>query len=103
MGRPEVVQLAARLELPARKLSYFDVVQLESPAKAAPAAPPGKTLSALLARPEAVVVEAADKSGPTPEERIAELNERFEGVDDPIMLQIKATIENRLSLMRLDL
>jgi len=50
---------------------------------------------------EAVVVEAADKSGPTPDERIAELNERFEGVDDPVMLQIKATIENRLSLMRL--
>jgi len=51
---------------------------------------------------EAVVVEADDKSGPTPEERIAELNERFEGVHNPIMLRIKATIDNRLSLIRLE-
>lgn len=51
---------------------------------------------------EAAVVEVADRSGPTPEERIAELNERFEGVDDPIMLQIKTTIDNRLSPMRLE-
>ena len=51
---------------------------------------------------EAAVVEAADKSGRTPEERIAELNERFEGIDDPIMLQIKTTIDNRLSLMRIE-
>ena len=51
---------------------------------------------------EAAVVEAADRSGPTPEERIAELNERFEGVHNPIMLRIKATIDNRLSLIRLE-
>jgi len=51
---------------------------------------------------EAVVVEEADNSGPAIEERIAQLNQRFRRVDDPLMLQIKATVESRLKQMCLE-
>lgn len=51
---------------------------------------------------ESVVVEGGESERATAEERIAELNRRFESVDDPIMLQIKATIENRLASMQLE-
>ena len=50
---------------------------------------------------DSVVIEGGEDSGPSMEQRIAELRERFEGIDDPIMLQLKATIEKRLSFMRL--
>lgn len=34
------------------------------------------------------------------DDRIEELKRRFEGVDDAIMLQLKALMENRLDLLR---
>lgn len=49
---------------------------------------------------EDVVVEGGEEKGPDPAQRIEELNLRFEGVDDPIMLQLKAVMENRLATMQ---
>lgn len=51
---------------------------------------------------ESLLVESGETGGPSVQERIAALHQRFEGIEDPIMLQIKATIENRLSFMRLE-
>ncbi len=53
---------------------------------------------------DAVVLDAPDdekSSDASFELRLTELETRFKGVDDPIMLQIKATIEKRLNFMRL--
>ena len=50
---------------------------------------------------DAIVVEGTEESGPTLQERLAELSARFEGIDDPIMLQLKATIEKRLNFLYL--
>lgn len=43
---------------------------------------------------ETFFVEGGDEIGPTPEERIAELTRRFQGISDPVMLQIKDIVEN---------
>jgi hypothetical protein len=51
---------------------------------------------------DSVVIEGVDNRGPTPQERLDVLRRRFAGVDDPILLQVKATIENRLQLMCLE-
>lgn len=45
--------------------------------------------------------EGTDTKDVSIDQRLAELETRFRGVDDPIMLQIKATIEKRLNFMRL--
>jgi hypothetical protein len=51
---------------------------------------------------ESVVLEGGiERQGSTVEERLAELELRFQGVNDPIMLQLKATIEKRLTVMHL--
>ncbi|MBX7258618.1 MAG: hypothetical protein K1Y02_19815 [Candidatus Hydrogenedentes bacterium] len=53
---------------------------------------------------DAVVLDTSDSpesNEATIDLRLAELEARFRGIDDPIMLQIKATIEKRLSFMRL--
>lgn len=52
---------------------------------------------------DAVVIErslAADNS--TLDKRLDLVRERFAGVEDPILLQIKATIEHRLNCMKLE-
>lgn len=51
---------------------------------------------------ESVVVEGGEHGGPTLEERIEALKVRFQGVEDPIMLQIKATVEKRLNWFLLE-
>jgi len=51
---------------------------------------------------ETLLVEGGESHGPTTQDRIEALQRRFAHVDDPILLQIKATIENRLSLMLLE-
>jgi hypothetical protein len=51
---------------------------------------------------ESVIVEEVPDPGPGIQERIDALHNRFEGIDDPIMLQLKATIENRLQFLRLE-
>ena len=51
---------------------------------------------------ETLLVEGGESRGPTPQDRLEALQRRFANVDDPILLQIKATIENRLNLMVLE-
>lgn len=51
---------------------------------------------------ETLLVEGSESRGPTPQDRIEVLHRRFAQVDDPILLQLKATIEHRLSLMLLE-
>ena len=48
---------------------------------------------------EDVVIQGTARKGPSTADRLAALHRRFSDVDDPILLQIKATIENRLNLM----
>ncbi|KKL66773.1 hypothetical protein LCGC14_2141640, partial [marine sediment metagenome] len=62
VGRPEVVQLAARASLPAGAFKEFDVVQLPA-ATAAKAAEAGKALHAWLTGKSPIVVEAVDVFG----------------------------------------
>ncbi len=62
VGRPEVVQLAARLSLPAGAVKEFDIVQLPA-ANAAKAGQPAKALRAWLTGTTPVVVEAVDVFG----------------------------------------
>lgn len=49
---------------------------------------------------ETLLVEGGEDSGPTPEERIAELNKRFAGITDPAMLHIKSIVENHYTSAR---
>jgi hypothetical protein len=51
---------------------------------------------------ESVVIEGGEGKVASPQERLAALRRRFQGIDDPILLQIKATIENRLNFMGLE-
>lgn len=51
---------------------------------------------------ESAVVEGTVGDGPKIEERLAALEARFTGIDDPILLQIKATIENRFHAMKME-
>ncbi len=62
VGRPEIVHLAAKVDLPAKAFKQFDVAELPAAPEAAPAAP-GKVLSAWLAGKAPVVVEATDCFG----------------------------------------
>ncbi len=48
-----------------------------------------------------VIVESDQKNDVSIELRLQNLEQRFENVDDPIMLQIKATIQNTLNFMRI--
>lgn len=48
-----------------------------------------------------VIVESNEKNDASIELRLQNLEQRFETVEDPIMLQIKATIQNRLNFMRI--
>ena len=48
---------------------------------------------------ESIVLEGGGELGVDLERRLTELERRFSGVDDAIMLQIKATVQKRLSLM----
>lgn len=43
---------------------------------------------------EAFFIEGGEESGPTPAERIEELNRRFAGITDPLMLELKSIVEN---------
>lgn len=51
---------------------------------------------------ESVIVEGGEDKGPTPAQRLEALQRRFEGIDDPILMQIKATIETRLNFTRVE-
>ena len=62
-GRPEVVQLAAKVALPANAFKQFDVVALDEAPKEQPLAEPNKALSAALATKDSVVVEMRDSYG----------------------------------------
>ncbi|MBI4556050.1 MAG: hypothetical protein HY706_00575 [Candidatus Hydrogenedentes bacterium] len=53
------------------------------------------------ARIESIVLGVGDDRGLSLEQRVHELRERFQDVDDPIMIQIRATIERRLTFMML--
>lgn len=50
---------------------------------------------------DAVVVDVNEKLMANIDRRIEALQKRFEGVDDPIMLQLKATVEQRLNFMKI--
>ncbi len=70
--------------------------------------PPGfKMTEAAIARLktagiESVILEGGPDEDTHYQERLDELNKRFEGVDDPIMLQIKAALVKRISFMAME-
>ena len=51
---------------------------------------------------QSVLVEGGHRTGATPRERLIALEQRFAGVDDPILMQLKAAIEGRLNLMAIE-
>lgn len=52
---------------------------------------------------DAVVIEGSPSLDASQlDERLDGLRDRFTGVDDPILLQLKATIEHRLNCMKLE-
>ncbi len=51
---------------------------------------------------DSVVIEGATRRAQNIDERLDLLRQRFEGIDDPILLQLKATMENRFQAMRLE-
>ena len=52
---------------------------------------------------ESIVVEGVESNqSELLQARIDILEERFQGIDDPVMLQIKATIEQRLKFMQME-
>jgi len=51
---------------------------------------------------QSLIVEGGKDAGRALDERLADLQRRFAGIDDPLMLQIKAALEKRLNLLRLD-
>ena len=51
---------------------------------------------------QSVLVEGGQRTGATPHERLNALELRFTGVDDPILLQLKAAVESRLNLMAIE-
>lgn len=64
VGRPEVVQLATRTDLPAKAFTQFEVVhQVPPPSGPIANAEPGAKLAAALAGKAAIVVEATDCYG----------------------------------------
>jgi len=46
---------------------------------------------------EHVVVEGDDPEGLSPDKRFEQLEQRFAGIEDPILLQIKAAVQTYLS------
>lgn len=42
---------------------------------------------------ESAAIEGGRNAGPSLEERLAQLETRFQGISDPVLLQIKASIE----------
>ena len=51
---------------------------------------------------EGVIVEESRAVRPDLDIRIAGVAKRFEGIDDPIMLQLKATVLRRLNMIKLE-
>lgn len=51
---------------------------------------------------ESVIVESYEDRERALQERVDALQERFRGIEDPLMLQLKAAIENRLRFMRFE-
>lgn len=51
---------------------------------------------------ESLIIEGGQTKGLSPQDRIQALNDRFDGIDDPLLLQIKAVIEKRLNIMQLE-
>ena len=51
---------------------------------------------------EAVIVESLEDKAPRIRERLEALERRFQGIDDPILLQLKATMANRLGFMEVE-
>ena len=49
-----------------------------------------------------IEIVGGQSDAPTPAERIEALEHRFDGIDDPILLQIKAAIKKRLTLIQLE-
>jgi len=72
--------------------------------------PPGFRLTAQAierlknAGVDGVIVEERKQGGASADldARIASLAVRFEGIDDPIMMQLRATISKRLNLIKLE-
>lgn len=67
--------------------------------------PPGFQLTATAierlrnAGIETVIVESLEDKSPEIQQRIKALESRFADIDDPILMQIKATVANRLGFM----
>lgn len=74
-------------------------------AKGATLCPPGMKLNeTTIARLknmgiDAVIVEGSSEGNASIRKRLDDLGERFKGVDDPLMTQIKAAAEKRLNLL----
>lgn len=51
---------------------------------------------------EGIIVEETRAARPDLDARIEGVSKRFEGIDDPILLQLKATILRRLNLIKLE-
>jgi len=51
---------------------------------------------------DGVIVEERKHARPDMDGRIAAVSKRFEGIDDPIMLQLRATILKRLNMIKLE-
>ncbi|HNR30971.1 MAG TPA: hypothetical protein PKI11_08775 [Candidatus Hydrogenedentes bacterium] len=49
----------------------------------------------------AVVIEGVEDKAPEIQNRLQALEERFEGIDDPILLQLKAAIKARLNMLHM--
>ncbi len=49
---------------------------------------------------EAVVVEGSGAGGPSKEERTVALDARFAGVEDPVLLQLKAMLQRHIDATR---
>jgi len=47
-----------------------------------------------------IIIESLEYKGPETQARLRELEKRFEGIDDPILLQLKAAVESRLRILR---
>ncbi len=54
------------------------------------------------AKVESAVIVGTLGPGPKVEERLQALEDRFQGVDDPLLLQVKATLVKRFHAMRME-
>lgn len=70
--------------------------------------PPGFRLTEMVigrlknAGIESVIIESFEDKTPEVQARLSALQDRFQGIDDPIMLQLKAAVENRLNFMKFE-